>query len=417
MIRWTIPWALAGLVLVAGPILVHMLLRRNARRIVFPTTRFLTETRAAAVRFRAPSDIGLLILRAAIIVAAVLAAAQPVLHATWRTAQWDRRIARAVVIDDSRSRQSVAPDVEPLVTRELQAFVSSRFVGSDLADQVQRASEWLERTPPARRELVVISDFQRDAIDDRVIATIPKAIGVRFIRAGVHPTTRAIQMAPIAGWRGALWQPSATLRADGLDASWTRVDVAAPPAWLTTIQAEGEEAHAARAVAAAASFGVSPVPVDRRVIVRFADVPGATGSSVETPWMLRSTLALRQSDLLRESGARVEATERDGSLIIWTDARASSPVAPAVVRAVMLAASPADFVDPELEVATISDADLARWRREPAPVSSPEGAVASDGTEARILWAAALLLIAIETWLRRRTGQAHTREERHAHAA
>jgi hypothetical protein len=264
---------------------------------------------------------------------------------------------------------------------------------------------------------VVISDFQRDAIDGRTIEAIPGAIGVRFIRAGAHPGTRAIPMPAVTGWRGALWQPSATLRADGLDASWTRVDRAAAPAWLTTVQADGEGEQAARAVAAAVSFGIPPVPPNQRVTVAFAGAPTTNGSSIDTPWMLSSMLALRQSDLLRESGARIEATERDGALIVRTDARASSPVAPAVVRAVMLAASPADFVDRELEVATISDAELARWRREPAPVSSPDGAVASDGTESRILWAVALLLIAIEAWLRRRAGQAHAQEEGHAHAA
>ena len=88
MITWTAPWALAGLVLLAGPILVHMLLRRNARRIVFPTTRFLPRTRASAVRFRRPSDVRLLILRAAVVLAAVLACAQPVLLSAWRMARW-----------------------------------------------------------------------------------------------------------------------------------------------------------------------------------------------------------------------------------------------------------------------------------------------------------------------------------------
>ena len=96
MIVWTAPWAFAGVLLMAGPILVHMLLRRNARRIVFPTTQFLPRTRASAVRFRRPSDVGLLLLRCGIVLAAVLAAAQPLLLGAWRTRAWDERIARAV---------------------------------------------------------------------------------------------------------------------------------------------------------------------------------------------------------------------------------------------------------------------------------------------------------------------------------
>src|SRR3954468_18343885 len=96
MIRWTVPAAFTGLVLLALPVLVHMLVRRHARRIVFPTTKFLQATRAAAVRIRRPSDVGLLALRLGIVLAAVLAAAQPVLLASWRTAAWDRRGPRAV---------------------------------------------------------------------------------------------------------------------------------------------------------------------------------------------------------------------------------------------------------------------------------------------------------------------------------
>jgi len=417
VIRWTIPWALAGLALVAGPILVHMLMRRNARRIVFPTTRFLLETRAAAVRFRAPSDVGLLILRAAIVVAAVLAAAQPVLLAAWRTKQWDRRVARAVVVDESRSRLSAAPDVEPLIRQELDAFVSSRFAGSDLREQVARASEWLARTPPARRELVILSDFQRGAIDARTIDAVPGAIGVRFIRAGVQPQSREIMMPRISGWRGSAWQPSATLQADRVDARWTRVEQAAPPTWLTTSQPDADTAAAARALAAAASFGVPPVDDKQRITVAFGGAPSTAGAAITTPWMLGTMLALRQSGLLRESGAPVAGTERDGVLIVRTEMHASSPAAPAIVRAVMLAASRGDFADRELEVVTIPDVDLAAWRRDSAPVSAPGNSVASDGSEARVLWAAALILLGIETWLRRRAGQAQAQEDRHAHAA
>jgi hypothetical protein len=417
VIRWTIPWALGGLVLAAGPILVHMLRRRNARRIVFPTTRFLLETRAAAVRFRTPSDVGLLILRVAIVVAAVLAAAQPVLLAAWRTKQWDRRVARAVVVDESRSRITAAPDVEPLIRQELDAFLSSRFAGPDLRDQMARATEWLESTPPARRELVVVSDFQRDAIDARTIEGVPTAIGIRFIRAGMQPERRQIAMPRIGGWRGGTWQPSATLEAGRLDASWTRVDASASTAWLTTSQLDAERDAAARAVAAALSFGVPPIDDAHRVTVAFAGSPGNPGAALTTPWMLSAMLALRQSDLLRESTARVEGSERDGVMIVRTEMAASSPAAPAVIRAVLLAVGDADFADRELEVATIPDADLAAWRRDAAPVSAPGSSVASDGAEARVLWAIALALLGIETWLRRRVGQAQVKEDRHAHAA
>ena len=112
MIQFLSPWAAAGLVLLAGPLLVHLLLRRNARHVLFPAARFLVETRAAAVRVRRPSDVLLLIVRLAIVAAAVAAAAQPLLTTSRRLAQWDGRTVRAVVVDTTATGGS---DVDRLV--------------------------------------------------------------------------------------------------------------------------------------------------------------------------------------------------------------------------------------------------------------------------------------------------------------
>ena len=38
---WLVPAALAGLVLVAGPLALHLLTRHQARRLPFPTIRFV----------------------------------------------------------------------------------------------------------------------------------------------------------------------------------------------------------------------------------------------------------------------------------------------------------------------------------------------------------------------------------------
>ena len=64
---WLAPGAVAALVLLAGPVIVHLLARRNARRLIFPATHFVRATNAAAVRFRRPSDAGLLLIRLAIL--------------------------------------------------------------------------------------------------------------------------------------------------------------------------------------------------------------------------------------------------------------------------------------------------------------------------------------------------------------
>jgi len=402
VIAWAVPAAFAGLALLAGPILVHMLLRRKARRVVFPTTRFFEVTRAAAVRFQRPSDIGLLILRCGIVVAAVLAAAQPTLLGAWRTARWDKRIARAVVVDTSRSVTS-AQDAARLADQELAVFSSAKFESAELRDAMRRASDWLERTPPARRELVIVSDFQRGALDRDALDALPAAVGVRFIRAGTLPPQQDMRLPVIAGWRGGTWQGAGIVRADATEATWTRQNGPAVT-WLTTRQPGEDVEAAARAVAGAASFGVAAGPDRHRVVVAFAGAPAVAGEQpVTTDWMVRSELALRRSGWLRQSGAEIRTAEQGGALIVHASVGASDPMAPAVVRAVMLAVRPTSIADPETEVATIPDAELARWRREPGPVGnavvlSPDGA-----TDARWLWATALIMLGAETWIRRRS--------------
>ena len=404
MIRWTIPWALAGLVLVAGPILVHMLLRRSARRIVFPTTRFLTETRAAAVRFRTPSDVGLLILRCAIVLAAVVAAAQPILLGTWRTRAWNERIARAVVLDTSRSMPASGAGGR-LAQQEMTAFANARFDGEDLRDAVRRAVDWIGSAPPARREIVVISDFQRGAIDPETVSEIPAGVGLRFIRAGTHPAERGVPLPSISGWRGGEWQPAATIRGDAVEASWVRRGPSTV-GWIETRQAPGEDQAARRALEGAASFGIAAPPGGRRAVVVFSGAPPQAGERpVATEWMLRAELALRQSSLARQTGATITTAEQGSALVVHASVGAADPMAAAIVRAVMLAVSPAAVADRELEIATVPDAELMAWRREPGPVEGVTTVPRGIASDARWLWAVALLLLGIETVVRRVRGE------------
>lgn len=402
MIAWTTPWALAGLLLIAGPLVVHMLLRRNARRIVFPTTKFLPRTRASAVRFRRPSDVGLLFLRGAIVMAAVLACAQPVLLSAWRTGRWNQRTARAVVVDTSRSMPA-EPQTARLADQELQAaFASARFADPDVRSGVQRAVDWLSHMPPARREIVIVSDFQRGTIDAETLARIPSSVGLRFIRAGAPSTTAPLP--PIAGWRGGIWQPGVTVRDSAVDVLYAAdernaADTKGLTQFVTTRQPDAENDAAAAALAGASSFGTAAAG-DYRAVVVFAGAEDGAGEPLSTPWMLRAALELRHSSLVRETGAAVTFAEKDGSLVVHTDVRASSAAAPGLLRAVMLALRPAAIADPELETATIPDSDLAAWRRAAGAVDR-NAAVVSDGVEARWLWATALVLLALETWVRR----------------
>lgn len=416
MIRMLAPWALAGAALLAGPLLVHMLLRRHARRVSFPATHFLLATPAAAVRFRRPSDIGLMFLRLAIVAAAVVAVAQPIVVTPLRVAQWDARTVRAVIVDTGRSMPS-ADDAMRFAGEEMRAFHSQRFASSDLREALERAAAWFADTPPGRREVVIISDFQRGAVAAEDFQALPAGVGVRPIRVGNQPAVRDVTLPIVAGFRGGAWRPSLRVEPGGTGVTWTRAGDAPNIAWLTTAQAVAETEAARRAVRAAVSFGVASGDDTRQVRVRFAGAPpkSANLSPLKTRWMVDAALALRRSALLGETNATVMSGEQDGRLVVETTAAAASAAAPAVVRAVMLAVRPGSIADREAEVVTVPDAEVALWRREPAPIDPVSGRLAAvSDSDARWLWLLALVLLGVETWARRPGGRATGQEARDA---
>jgi hypothetical protein len=122
---------------------------------------------------------------------------------------------------------------------------------------------------------------------------------------------------------------------------------------------------------------------------------------------------LRESALLAETGVDVTIGEEQGRLVVHAAIPASADSAAAVLRAVMLAVRPAAIANRGAEVMTLSDVDLARWRREPGPAEPPApGAIGLS--DARWLWALALALLGIETWIRRSRLDSGAAEVRHA---
>ena len=192
----------------AGPAIVHMLRGGTRAGVVFPATHFLPAAPAAAVRLRRPSDLGLLLLRIAIVAAAVLAAAQPLVMTPWRQAQWNTRVARAVVVDtqprQARGRRraaGAAADAERLRTDGSWTCRCAR--------RLDRAARGLRRGPRASRDGHHLG-FPRGSIDDEAAARIPAGAGVRLIRAGTQPGAAARDAAAeSSGFRGGVWQASA----------------------------------------------------------------------------------------------------------------------------------------------------------------------------------------------------------------
>jgi hypothetical protein len=400
---WLAPGAFAALALLAGPLIVHLLARRNARRVVFPAMHFVPPAQAASVRLRRPSDIGLLLLRLAIVTIAVIAAAQPLLLTRWRLAQWNGRLTRAVVVDTSANVP--APEIASQLADEQMAnvFGAHRWNTPILADGIERAGRWLESTAPSRREIVVISDFQLGALDEAAVATIPSGIGVRLIRAGVPPESRTTSSAPVESWRGGIWQATTTIDAAGTRTSWSRRGDAGVPGWISVLARRGDEPAADRALRAAASPGVPAGDSGQRIVVRFAGADGAAAPQpVKTAWIASAAIALKGSDLLQGVDP-VVVSEREGVMVVDAPLPATDLASPAVIRAAMLAVRPERIVDPEAEISTMTDADLARWQRDAEPVTSPDAAAGRNvgNGDARWLWGLALLLLAIESRVRR----------------
>jgi Aerotolerance regulator N-terminal len=418
---WLAPGAFAALALLAGPVIVHLLARRSARRLIFPATHFVRAAPSAAVRLRRPSDIALLLLRLAIVAAAAVAAAQPVVLTPWRLARWNARVSRAVIVDTSRGLAS--PDVASRLGDQatLNVFAARRLNTWNLADGIGRAASWLDGVPPSRREIVVVSDFQLGALDDGDLAAIPADVGIRLIRAGVQPDTRRLTSPPIEGWRGGVWQAATTIDASGTRASWIRMGNAGLPTWISVSASPSDAAAADRALGAAASLGVPAGDDSHRVLVRFAgaNALASPAEPVRSAWIAAAALAFQRSDLLRHNEP-VVVSERDGVMIVDSPFAAAELAAPAVIRAALLAVRPERIVDPQSEIATLPDTDLARWRREPAPVTRSAIPTAGD-SDGRWLWLLALALLGLESRVRRasrRQGRAPSTDgEVHADAA
>jgi Aerotolerance regulator N-terminal len=391
---WHAPAALLGLLLVSGPILVHLLLRRHAARVLFPAMRFVPVMQGAAVRLRRPSDMALLCVRAGAVAAAALAVAQPLLVTPARQRQWASRVARAVIVDTSPSvPAAAAASVADAEARG--AFVSERFASADVGDAIARGAAWLQSTAAGTREIAIVSDFQRGTITAGDLARVPPHVGVRFARAGAPSSDRA-PLPAVDGWRGSRWTPSLALDGAGTQVTWTRTGDGAAGA-VTVRAAPSDQAAADRALAAARSFGVAVSDPPARVDIAFAGAAPTADAPPSTAWIAAAASKLATDPLVSASGAALTTGERDATLTVRTSLPATSPAAPAIVRAVLVAASPA-VAGPERETTAIDDATLAGWRR--APVVDP-GGVPVDASDGRWLWGIALALLLVEDGLRR----------------
>ena len=424
---WVNPLALFALAATAAPILIHILIQRRAERFPFPTLRFLQPTRLASIRRHVLEDPVLLAVRAAILAAAALALAGPLLLTASRRQAWDRRIVRAIVVDGDSSTAALAPGGEG---EQRAVMMQRQFDGQPLADSIRRAALWLETSPPARREIVLVSPMPIGSITHADIAAVPGEIGIRFQRSVTLPPARTAAAGHVLTSDGVRAR-EVTLTGDRT--SFRDVDVNAVPVWpIDVVSGAGDRPAIDSAIAAVRSQRVWSAPSDRRarVVLIPASTAVADGASdavpITVPWMADAVVRIARDGDLHAVSRNVPAGLADprfasapwqtlavaadgrplaaaaGSsdrLLVASSADATSLASPVLLRSIANAIAPVPDLQ-AAEVMPIADEVLRQWSRPPAPVVSPRiDTVEQD--DRRWLWLAVVGLLALETWMRR----------------
>jgi hypothetical protein len=212
------PLALIALLLVALPVAIHLLIRRRARRLDFPTLKFLRETPSFKLYPRRLRQPMLLALRAAAIILLILGLARPLL-----TLHKQPIPVRFILLDASlsmkaRGRADAAREQARAIVNKLQgderaaiiAFSSeAKTLAATTADHA-RLLEAIEhyqpaggatlydaglmevvaqkkREPQAESEVDIISDFQQAGLEE------PFASHAADLNVALHPVGEQVE--------------------------------------------------------------------------------------------------------------------------------------------------------------------------------------------------------------------------------
>lgn len=388
---WAQPWAWLGLTGLAVPIAIHLLARHQAARTLFPSLRFIDVAEVLFIRRQRLTDIPLLLVRLTLVAMAVTAFAGP----RWPMSGGNATgpMSLAVVVDTSAGALG---DAGPAAARAAaQSAASSTIVEAEsLPAGITSATAWLARQT-GRREMLIVSDFQRGSLDAAAIAAVPAGVGLRF---HVLP----------------MFAPK---RLDGFELRGERSRMVwpVPPSGVPlplAVKAGARQARADAMLSAVASLIIT-APVDataRRATIVLPSAPeyaplAASAPPIDHPWMFEVMRPLLNDGATR---AHVTPMSVSGELTVLVDDEPDS-VLSAGIAASMLGALLQPLPWSEFEPETIAPETLRGWER--APSASP-GANAGEA-QGRWLWLAVLFLLVLETWMRR---QIVTRDEETAHA-
>jgi hypothetical protein len=392
---WLVPAALFGLVAITGPLALHLLRRRTARRLVVPTTRFVASRTNAAVRIRRVSDPLLLLVRVAILASAALALAGPL---------W----LGAIVIDTTASAKGRIPTTA--VEAERSSANHARIIEStNLGGAMQRAAAWLATAPPARREIVVLSDFQRGAMTQADVARVPAAVGLRFVPsiAGAGAVAGSPRVRTLV--------PAGIVAGDvTFDGEATSVKYSAPApgtGGLRILAPPGDAEGTAALLRVVARAGAAAPDPAQPIVVRLRGADAIPLDTISgTAWTVGAARRMLRSLQAAETPIHVASTGE--ALVVAVDAEPSSLIAAEALKAALDARQDPRVLH-EHEPARISPQVLAAWTRDPAP-PDPATWRLTDDTDGRWFWGLALVLLGVETLVRRAPRETPDAAEAHA---
>ncbi|MEQ1693572.1 MAG: hypothetical protein ABMA00_19945, partial [Gemmatimonas sp.] len=352
---------------------------------------------------------------------AVAALAQPL----WRDGggATSTSVARVIVIDTQPSRgDDVARDAieRQVLGLESESGITLRVPANAPHEALQGAVEWL-RTQRGRGELIVLSDFRRGALDSLDLTALPSDIAVRLMRVPASVATRARVDHRVVRWAHAL----AASRADRLGSVVRELGGVA-----LAERATGVSNDSAAQVVVVASPGADSLP---------AWV--ATARPLSAPWMGDVVYALRGDTTVATASAETvvpNLSVESPAVVVLRDANQSplvtastivnaagnarlllksrAPAEALITTALLLSVSQSSRIDQAVTQtpSTPTDDQLRRWERAPAaPItlrnSSRQGNADEGPSDGRWLWLVGVLLLGVESVMRRRI--VHARSE------
>jgi len=216
------PFFLAGLLAIAVPILIHLIRRYQGRKLPFPSLMFLRQLPVKAVKRRQIRDWPLFLLRVGALTLIALAFARPVLQfggggeeglgdglrevvivvdRSWSMSQGDRweRAQAAVrstlaglvnpdrvslIVFDGIGRVVAEPTLEPSRIRSAMDSILPGWGTTQIGAGLQAAGGLLQNSERSRKEVVLISDFQRRGWEDGPRDRLPPGTRLLTIDVG-----------------------------------------------------------------------------------------------------------------------------------------------------------------------------------------------------------------------------------------